>query len=77
MDPLECPVTWPTDATAGDLMPDYIRPQHYCSLPADHVSRPENHEALQHRRTLVILPPMPHRCLCGSWAPVRDVEPAR
>jgi hypothetical protein len=67
-----CLVTWPTDATAGDLMADYLRPSHHCQLPASHVHEPE-----QPAGGVLNAGPVPHRCHCGSWAPVRDVEPAR
>jgi hypothetical protein len=70
MDEFPCLVEWPTDATAGDLMAEYLRPKHRCTLPADHV-----HDVLELRREEAgLMPyPAPHRCHCGSWIPVRDV----
>jgi hypothetical protein len=76
MPTFDCQVTWPTDPTQGDLIAPQLRPQHRCVLESTHV-----HQAIPSGGTITLdgkqMPAVtPHRCHCGSWTPVRDVEPA-
>lgn len=71
----ECLSTWPTDATDGDLLPPYIRPEHRCMLPASHVRQVVDlFRVDEHGHSAPAVEP--HRCHCGAWLPVRDAEPA-